>query len=467
MTESKLRLPPPTRSLSARLLVLTIFFVMVAEVLIYAPSIGRYRKMYLDERIGASHLATLALEAASEHKVSAELEVELLAHAGVRTIELRNPGLAKQLMLGPAVPPAIDSAFDLREGTFVSLIADALAALGRGGERVIHVTGQSPKDSRVIVEVVMDEAPMRAAMVDFSERILALSLVISVITAALVYASLRLLMVNPMRRLTEAITVFRADPESASAVIVPGTRTDEIGVAQRALRDMQTGLLLALHERARLAALGAAVARISHDLRNILSTTRLVSDRIARLDDPEVRRMAPTLVSSIDRAVTLCVDTLEFARAEKPINPTQFALRDLAEDVARSLGLAMRTELAWQNEIPQALAIEADRDQLFRVLANLATNAFEAGAKRVRLSAALIAGGVSIELADDGPGLPPRVRERLFEPFAPGRPGGSGLGLAIARELMRAHDGDAALESTGAEGTVFKLFLPERRPAAE
>jgi len=456
-------LPPLARSLSAKLLVLTIFFVMLSEVLIYAPSAGRFRLTYLQERLAAGHLAILALEATPDHMVSEALESELMHHSGAYAIALRGPdGTGPTLRPHNPIPP-VDAAFDLRDAGFFPLIAEAFVTLAQRENRLLRVVGPSPKNPAAIVEVVIDEWPMRVALIDYSYRIMGLSIVISLITATLVYLSLQWLMVRPMRRMTESMVAFREDPEDASRVPPPSRRADEIGVAQRELAEMQAGLRAALQQKARLAALGVAVTKINHDLRNILATARLVSDRLADSEDPEVRRTTPTLMAAIDRAVDLCSRTLDFTREGPPrLDRRRFRLAELVEE-AGAVVMPARSgdEAVWRNAVAAALTVEADRDQLFRVLVNLGQNAVQAGATRVEVSARQAEGRVEIELADNGPGLPPRARERLFEPFAgSARPGGMGLGLAIARELMRAHGGDIRLvRSTGA-GTVFRLELP-------
>src|SRR5882757_7798103 len=173
---------------------------------------------------------------------------------------------------------------------------------------------------------------MRREMWEFGIRILELSIIISLVAAALVFLSLQWLLVRPMRRITASMTAFRADPENASRDIVPSRRTDEIGVAQRELADMQGTVRQALRQRARLAALGAAVTKINHDLRGILSTARLVSDGLAESAAPEVRRVAPRLFEAIDRAVALCTRTLDFSReGAPPFTPSRFELRPLIE----------------------------------------------------------------------------------------------------------------------------------------
>ncbi len=464
MPRKPLKLPPLVKSLSARLLWLTIGFVMLAEVLIYAPSIGRFRLVYLQERLAAAHLAILALEATPDRMVSEAAAGELLDHVRAYSVGLTKPDKSK-LMLMTTPPDSVDASYDLRQGAFFSLIRDAAVTLLSDGGRILRVVGPSPKDPAVLVEVVLEEGHLRALMIGYSERILALSMGISFFTAAAVYLSLHLLMVRPMSRITESMARFRDNPEDASRIIRPSARSDELGVAQRELADMQAYLRAALQQKARLAAVGTAVTKISHDLRNILSTARLVSDRLTASDDPEVRRVTPALVSAIDRAVNLCAQTLGFTREGPPrIAPERFELSDLVDEVGEALPLPAGGQAVLHNRLDGGLEIEADREQLHRVLSNLGHNAVEAGATRVEVAARRDGGLLVIEVSDNGPGLAPKAREQLFKPFAGSvRSGGTGLGLAIARELMRAHGGDLELERSGDDGACFRLTLPVRQ----
>ncbi len=461
MTVTKLRLPPLAKSLSAKLLLLTIAFVMLAEVLIFAPSIGRFRLTYLQERLGDAHLAILALEATPDNMVSEELERELLTHVGAYMVALTKPNAGK-LMLMSAEPDRLDTSFDLRDTNFFALIGSAVRTLLGDGGRILRVVGPSPNDPNILVEIVLDEAELRTLMIGYGNRILGLSFGISLFTAALVYLSLHLLMVRPLRRLTENMARFREDPEDASRIALPTARTDEIGVARRELASMQHGLRDALQQRAHLAALGTAVTKINHDLRNILATARLVSDRLAASGDPEVQRVTPTLMGAIDRAVNLCAQTLDFTRQGAPrIEPRRFDLAELVADVGQNLPEKINGTPALRCLFDGAFEIEADKEQLHRVLSNLSQNSIHAGAARVDVTAERDGDQTVIYVTDNGSGLPPRARENLFVPFAgSARPGGTGLGLAIARELMRAHGGDLRLESSTAEGTRFKLVLP-------
>ncbi len=459
----KFKMPPLTRGLSARLLLLTISFVMIGEVLIYVPSVSRYRLTYLQERLAAAHEATLALDASPDGMVSAELEQQLLIHARLRSIALRLPA-ASYMMLGE--PPEIDATFDLSQETVYRLIRDAFTTLAQTENRVLRVMGPARLDPRIIVDVTLDEAPMRDEMYDYSRRILILSIVLSLMTAAMVYLSLHLLIVRPMRRITARMATFKENPEDTSKDLESTERSDEIGVAQRELAEMQRGLRVALRQRAHLAALGEAVSKISHDLRNILSTAALVSERLADSEDPEVRRQTPALVAAIDRAVTLCVETLRFSRArELTVKRDRVDLAVLVEDVGKALMLSSQGQVAWRNDIAEDFNVTGDYDQLFRVFLNLGRNAMEAmdeAAGEVRIGAYRDQGKAIIEIADTGPGLPKRARDHLFEPFAGStRAGGSGLGLPIAREIMHAHGGDISIARSDADGTVICLELPD------
>ena len=461
MTGKKLSLPPLAKGLSARLLLLTIAFVMLAEVFIYAPSIGRYRYIYLEERLADAHLAILALEATPNYVVGEELERELLAHAGAYMVALTKGNVGK-LVLMTSTPASVDVSYDLRGRNLMMLIGDAFMTLLGDGRRILRVVGESPKDPSILVEVVLDEAPLRDEMIAYSERILALSLVISLVTAALVYLSLHLVLVRPMRRITESMARFRNDPEDALHVMQATARSDEIGVAQRELATMQDRLRAALQQKAHLAALGTAVTKINHDLRNILATAQLVADRLSGSEDPEVRRVTPTLLSAIDRAAHLCGQTLSFTRQGAPVvEPTRFDLRALVADVGRAMPDQVNGQAALHCLLDGRFEIEADWEQLHRVLSNLSQNASQAGATLIEVTAQVDGDSFVIDVDDNGPGLPPRAREHLFQPFAgSAKPGGTGLGLAIARELMRAHGGDLRLKRTGDAGTCFQLVLP-------
>lgn len=467
---SKLRLPSALTSLSARLLVLTVAFVMVAEVLIYAPSIARYRKVYLEERVARAHLALLAVGAIAPDKVERNLQRDVLFHTDTYAIVLSGKD-RRMVMIAEDMPPEINLSVELGQGTFLMWLEDAFEALLQNRNRILRVVGRPPHGPESLVEVLMDETPMRLDMYDYSWRILTLSIVISLVTAGLLYVSLQWLMVRPMRRITASMAVFREDPEDQTRSVEPSARSDEIGIAQRELAVMQAEVRAALKQNTRLATLGAAVAKVNHDLRNTLATAQLASDRLVDSEDPEVKRLAERLFDSIDRAVQLCSHTLDYVGPlESSLRVSRFPLRDLVAEVGEALARgagegAERRGMRWVNEVPEGRDVEADRDLMFRVLTNLGLNASQAGARAATIGCRPLDNGrLAVDVADDGPGLPPKAREKLFQPFAgAARKGGTGLGLVIAKDIMRAHGGDIALVETGPNGTRFRLELPERR----
>lgn len=455
------------RSLSFRLLLLTIFFVMVAEVLIYTPSVARFRLVYLTERLDAAHLAAMAVSVAPDRAVSEEIAYELLDHVGVWAIKLVRDGVPMETLRRPQLPEP-QARFSLDTASVSTLILDAFDALFQTRNRIIQIRGTAPKDPMAEVVVTLDEYPLRREMYEYSWRILNLSIVISVITAALMFVSLRWMMVRPLEQLTRSLTAFRRAPEDRSSDLPDSGRRDEIGVALREMAAMKEGLRSALRQRTRLAALGTAVNKISHDLRNMLATATLISDRLAMSQDPEVQRITPTLVRAIDRAAALCSTTLNFTRETPPLRVEAATVDELLRDVehgvpASELG-ALRLHIAEGG----GLAVRVDRDQMFRALANLIGNAAGAGAGRVTVTARRRDRQVVIDVADDGPGIPQEAVGQLFQPFHfSSRKDGTGLGLTIARDIVQAHGGRLTLDRTGPEGTVFRIELPDASRAAD
>ena len=467
---------PFAGSLSRRLLVLTILFVMLAEVLIFVPSVANFRLTWIEQRLAAAQIASLALEARPGNTVTPALREELLENAQVYAVALIRDD-ATRLVLGDGMPPQVDANFDLRDAMAMMLIRDAFETLFAGDGRVVRVTGEPRFGAGASIEIVFDETPLRKAMLRYGNNIFLLSLVISVITAALVFVVLHYMLVRPMGRLTDNMVAFREAPEDARRVIAPSARDDEIGVAERELALMQREIRATLSHKARLASLGTAVSKINHDLRNILASAQLISDRIGAVNDPTVQNLAPRLFASIDRAIDLCAKSLKFGVADEPMPERRLiALKPLAEEVIEAVS---REEdgIFWIADIGRDLYADADPDQLFRLLLNLARNASQAlmegggvppERREVRIAARRARGHVHIDISDKGPGLPQKAREHLFEPFSGGtRSDGTGLGLAIAAELARAHGGHVELVSTGPGGTTFRICIPDATAASQ
>lgn len=448
-------------SLSFRLLLLTVFFVMVAEVLIYTPSISRYRLSYLQEKLAEGHLAALSVKATPDGMVTEMLARQLLDHVDAYSV-VANDESNFMPMLRRAEVPEPDIAVDLRSTGVLTLILDAFETLAQTRNRIVRLHGQSPRDHEIFVTMLIDERPMYMEMLDFSWRILTLSVVISLFTAALVFLSLRWLMVLPMQRITSSMIAFRQRPEDPTSDLPVSDRRDEIGIAVRELADMKKGVRQALRQNMRLATLGTAVNKINHDLRNMLATATLVSDRFAESSDPFVRKAVPPFLRTIDRAVKLCSDTLNFTQESVPLMTERVTLKALLDDIIPELKTSMAEgRLAIETDAPPNALISVDPDQIYRIFVNLASNASRAGASRFHIGFEHDGETLTILFEDDGPGIPEPIREKLFLPFQlSGNGGGSGLGLAIARDIARAHGGALFLAHTGSTGSGFRCELP-------
>jgi signal transduction histidine kinase len=452
-------------SLSGRFLILTVIFVMLAEVLIFVPSISRFREDYLLSRLEKAQLASLALLA--DDMLSEDLEAELLENAGVFNVVLRRDQV-RQLMLSSPMPQQVDQDFDLRDAPAIVLVKDAMARLLDPEPKIIRVLGAPSLNAGELIEVTMETADLRARMLDYGLRILVLSAVISVVTAVLLFLAVRVLLVKPIKGVVGHMQTYASAPEDARSVITPNSSLSELREAEEALHSLQTQLTHSLKQKERLAQLGGAVARVSHDLRNILTSAQLFTDRIEMSEDPTVKRMAPKLVNSITRAVSLCENTLAFGRAEEPAPTlTLFNLASLAGEVMEAERLAIGDlEISLSEDIPAGLMLRGDPEQIYRVLANLVRNARQALAAtgkpgEINIQARSTEHDWLITITDTGPGLPPKARENLFKPFQGGvRKGGSGLGLAIVSELVRGHGGRLSLQRSDETGTCFEIRLP-------
>lgn len=453
-------------TLSGRFLVLTVVFVMLAEVLIFMPSVARFREDYILSRLERAQIASLAL-LATDGMIDETLERELLANAEVYNVVLRRDEV-RQLVLSSPIPAPIHASFDLRDAPAWQLIRDAVGCLLDPENRIIRVIGDPVKQAGLLIEVTMETGPLRREMLDYGLRILGLSAVISAMTAALLFFAVRRLLVTPIRRVVRQMSLYAEAPEDARRVIVPKARVVELREAEVALQSLEQQLTSALRQRERLAQLGGGVAKVSHDLRNILTTAQLLADRIEGSDDPMVKRAAPKLVASISRAVGLCESTLAFGKADEPPPALgRFNLAGLVLDAVENEGLVAGAEgIEFVTDVPPALTIRADQEQLHRVLTNLIRNARQAieatrKAGTIEIGAGEDEDGWWIRVGDTGPGLPEKAREHLFRPFQGGiRKGGTGLGLAIAAELVRGHGGRLDLLRSDAEGTEFIIHMP-------
>jgi len=448
-------------------LLLSILFVMMAEVLIFVPSVANFRLSFLQERLERAQLASLALLATPNDMVAPALSDELLKNAEVLNIVLRRDAV-RELVLAKKIPGPIDATYDLRDTNLFAAIRDAFTcAFGPTG-KIIRVIGRPVKDAGNEIEIVLFGDPVRQAMFDYAKNVLLLSVVISIVTGGSLFLALQILISRPISKVVDSMTRFQKSPEDAHNIIIPKAGIRELHNAEKALHDLQTGLNASLRQKERLAQLGGAVSKVSHDLRNILTTTQILADRLETSDDPKVQKMAPKLLNSLSRAVNLCERTLTFGKADEPEPELRdMPLKTLVDDVIESDQLQTpdgRVQLI--STVTRDVEVRVDPEQMFRVLANLLRNARQAieaagGLGVVTLTATKSPEHVEICVRDTGPGLPPKAREFLFKPFqGNARQGGTGLGLAIAAELVRGHGGTLELVESSDAGTTFRIVLP-------
>ncbi|WP_421724924.1 sensor histidine kinase [Bauldia sp.] len=462
--------PPGRRlGLSWKLLILTLLFVMVSAMLIYVPSVAGFRLTWLSDRLAMADAASVVLTASDAVDIPRDIQDKLLESVGATAIAVRN-GSVSRLIATIEMPPAVDQTVDLRSMEPVGEIVDAFETLFAANPRMLRVVGHSSGDG--YVEMVITDAPLRAAMIEYSANLLWLAVAISVILSGLLFLCVDRMFVRPTRRLTENMVAFSEAPDDPSRVIVPSGRGDEIGVAEEHLAAMQHDLQTTLSEQRHLADLGLAVSKINHDLRNMLASAQLFSDRLGGLPDPTVQRFAPKLIGALDRAITYCQTTLAYGRArEAPPSRRLVALDKLVDEVVDVVGLVGHATIAYEQDIPAGLEVDADPDQLFRILVNLTRNAMQALSsdpspaliRRLTIAAERNGATVTITVDDTGPGVPEMARTHLFKAFqGSARPGGTGLGLAIAAELARAHGGAVALVDKDEPGARFAITIPDR-----
>jgi len=458
--------------LSARLLILTSLFVAGAGAFTLPPALAVFEEQWLLDRIRAAELVSLAYEVAPDRVVSDQITGQLLQGAGVQTVAIQTEGNRRLVVPGVRSPQA-PYLVDLRHQALASWLTAPFQTLMGGDGRMVRVIAEPRFRKADFIEVVAPDAELKHRLQQYLQQLLLITVFVAGLAGLLVYLSLNLFLVRPMQRITFSMERFRADPDDPASHLNPSGRRDEIGRAEVELDLMQADLRAALNSRARLAALGEAVAKINHDLRNMLTSAQIASERLAAVKDPRVAQAMPRLERALDRAVKLASDVLAYGKTQEAAPVAQATpLLPALEAAAEEARLAERG-VGFTHDVDAAVQVQADPDQLHRILANLMRNAREAIEQQgdrdtpglVRASFDQQPGLAVLRLADDGPGISERAQERLFQPFSgSSRPGGAGLGLAIARELAQGHGGDLSLAATGAAGTVFELRLPGEAP---
>ena len=462
--------PHAPDGLSSRLLILTALFALVVEALILFPNAASFHERWLRDRLQAAELASVGVEALPYSAVEDDTAAELLRIGGVQAVVVGEQGVRRLLLQAPNLPRAPE-VIDLRRSNAGARLIDPWRTLFGHPQRSLRVQARPRYRSGDFIEILAPAEPLKVELRAFLLNSLLMSLLISAAAGALLYSGLVFLVIQPLRRVTRSIERFAADPESPAET--PTDRHDEIGRVERELARMQDEVRQSLRSRARLVALGEAVAKINHDLRNMLTSAQMASERLAASPDPQVAKALPRLERALGRAAALSRNVLEYGRSEEPAPQTRrIGLTGAVAAAAEDADLDPKG-VRLERRIPARFAVHADPDQLHRILVNLMRNArqaIESDAARapsrksrgvLKVEASLRDGFDVLVVSDDGPGIPPRLAERLFEPFVSGKASdGTGLGLTISRELAANHGGDLRLIRTDADGAAFELRLP-------
>ena len=469
---------PAGPGLAARVLIVTIGCVLVAIGLLYVTRLAAIRDTWLHNKLASAATAVEAFDIGGSSEPPGELSRKILTSLGVQSISIGVPpwrnidGLSLR-------PLARIETVNLDSGTFFDGVVASFRTLFAAPGTVIRVTDTNSPD-RSAITVTFDETRLIEAMWRLSRTFLIISLTVALVLTCVLWAALWHMVLRPVRVLTSNIIAFGELPQDASRVIAPSGRRDEIGRAETALAAMQASLAHELAQRKRLAELGMAVARINHDLRNMLSAAQLISDRLAAIPDPLAQRLAPRLVATLDRAVQFCQATLTYGGARKtPPDRQRFDLNELVHQVVEAARAESDGDIEYNIDIPPRFELYADLDHILRVLENLTRNGAqvlrtrgEGGRPKAMRFAAIRTEGVAlIEISDTGPGFPSDQSDQIFEPFHKSTsPVGAGLGLAIAADLVARNGGAIALAPARADdfycGARFLIKLPTPERAA-
>ena len=451
------------RYLSVRLLTLIALFIVVIQIILTVPLIAQYRDNWINRKVTEIQSVIFTMK---EENIG-PMERSLIGVYQITEYGVDEILLDIQLEADFPEPTAF---LNLSDDSRVLSIRNAFLTLFYGGRRALELsTPLQEGDARL--SIIMDEKPLFDDLADFTQQLIIIIAISLGIVSAVGYVLLNRMLIKPIVRLKNNLVEFQKKPEDQNAVLpVNDARNDELGLVERELAQMQLSLSANLRQKNRLVTLGTAVSKISHDLTNILQTGILISERLEMIKDPDVVKVTPKLMDSLDRAMELCEQVLSYTKdGVLSLRLTYFSFSVLVDEVESYVRVSerrrhiRRDEVAWKNEVAFDLIVHCDRDQITRVLMNLGRNAIQAGARAIKITSVLRPNILEITFADNGPGLTLKAKETLFKPFSEGtRLSGTGLGLAIAYEIMNSHGGTIEIGETPPEGmnTVFILKFP-------
>lgn len=461
-----------SRRLSSKLLLLTIGFVMLAEMLLFIPSVALERQSWLEDRARQAGLLAQALTGVPDYQASQTLTDQFMADTDVMVMAAKRDGMTELVLGTPGEITGEVVMIDLREvGRFPSLTAPFSDLFSQKSDS-LRVLAASPVDGQDAIELIIPRYKLRWALRDYVRNIFWLSLFIAIITGALIFWAMSAMIIRPVQQLAEDMTAFRDDPETRPMRRARSKRHDEIGQLEREFTDLKQSLRSAFRQRERLAGLGMSVAKINHDLRNVLTSALLISDRLSMNPDEKMSTMGERLTRTVERGIGLTEDVLSYSKAETADPQIQdvriaFTIGEAAADVT-----AQFPGTRFRNTVPTDLMVRTDPDHAYRIFHNLFRNAAQAMASTespnrvLKVGVEIAKDSVDLRISDTGPGLPARARENLFQAFSGGQAHSAdtkstGLGLSISKELAKAQGGNLCLLSSDENGTTFQLTLPK------
>ncbi len=460
-----------TSGISFRLIATIILVIMLVEIFIYLPSIANFRQSWLKDRLAVGTVAIRVIDIVPNIRdLPQDFTDRLLDSTKAIALVYKTKGQSQLIKHSKIAMPDSAVTADLRQKGLFYWIGGALDSLFFGSDRTLRIVGDITKNEDIIIEILYAEKPLRDAMLIYSRNILILSLIIISLTAAVIYLFINRALIRPIKGIIDNLQSFRKAPENATLILNPSDKKDEIGIVERELSKLEGDLFVQLGKRRHLAELGLAVAKINHDLRNMLTSVQLLSDQIANLDDPEAQRLAPKLIHSLDKAINFAQSVLEHGRQNSnPPKPVGVDLQALVFEAAIDAKIRSHPNIKFNNNVPSSITLNLDPDQIARVMINLFNNsreALESAGTRTKKPSINVDfadrkdEGLAIIISDNGPGLPLKAKQNLFIAFESStKSGGTGLGLTISREIVEAHGGTLNYIDSN-KGAIFEICLP-------
>jgi signal transduction histidine kinase len=349
---------------------------------------------------------------------------------------------------------------------------DALEEVGGTGRTLLRTVdttdlSRAERDALAAHAAALNSALGRFQRVETYNRYYyaGLGIAVFLLGAAALYASVRLgghLSRQLSRPIEELIGwtghIRRMEPLPPDK---PRRGAPEFAALRTALREMaealERGRAEAI-EAERLRAFRETARRVAHEMRNPLTPIRLAVAQLARSPSPSTREAVDVLTAETERLELLAREFTEFGRLpEGPAAPVD--LCELLEELARtSVPPSMTAKLTLDRATP---VLPGHYDPLRRAFANIIRNAVEAcrGEGELEIFAAADGGGARVTIRDHGPGIPPELQSRIFDPYWTGKEGGTGLGLALAKQTIELHQGSVAVERTRGGGASFVVRL--------